>query len=139
MDFAVLTAWTPRSPALVPLFALATAAGCLALRRGRILDAHRRGARVVDGRRAQRRARRLERRYAESPLLLAGVAVPARDESRHFKLIGTTGTGKSTAIAGLMAGALRRGDRVVVTDPDGGYLGRFHQRRRLSRNAFENR
>src|SRR5579864_6243470 len=122
MDFAVLSAWTQRAPALVPLLAMLTAAGCLALRRGRIVDAHRRGARVLDGRRAQRHARGLERRYAEGPLLLAGVAIPARDESRHFKLIGTTARGKSTAIAGLMAGALRRGDRIVVTDPDGGYL-----------------
>ena len=139
MDLAVLLAWTQRAPALVPLLAMLTAAGCLALRRGRIVDAHRRGARVLDGRRAQRHARRLQRRYAEGPLLLAGVAIPARDESRHFKLIGTTGTGKSTAIAGLLAGALRRGDRVVVTDPDGGYLGRFHQRRRgdVILNPFE--
>src|ERR1700745_2941634 len=104
MDLAALSAWTPRSPALVPLLAMLTAAGCLAVRRVRMVDAHRRGARVLDGRRAQRHARRLERRYAESPLLLAGVAIPARDESRHFKLIGTNGTGKSTAIAGLMAG-----------------------------------
>jgi type IV secretory pathway TraG/TraD family ATPase VirD4 len=93
----------------------------------------------MDGRRAQRRACRLQRRYADAPLLLAGVAVAARDEARHFKVIGTTGTGKSTAIAGLMQGALRRGDRAVIADPDGGYLARFHQRRRgdVILNPFE--
>ena len=93
----------------------------------------------MDGRRAQRRARRLKKRYAEAPLLLAGVAIAPRDETKHLKLIGTTGTGKSTAIAGLMEGALRRGDRAVIADPDGYYLARFHQPRRgdLILNPFE--
>ncbi|MGH8134541.1 MAG: type IV secretion system DNA-binding domain-containing protein, partial [Steroidobacteraceae bacterium] len=50
-----------------------------------------------------------------------------------------TGTGKSTAIAGLLAVALRRGDRAVIADPDGGYLARFYQRRRgdVILNPFE--
>jgi type IV secretory pathway TraG/TraD family ATPase VirD4 len=58
----------------------------------------------------------------ERPLHLAGTRVPPEDEAKHFKLIGTTGTGKSTAIAELLGGALRRGDRAVIADPDGGYL-----------------
>lgn len=57
---------------------------------------------------------------------LAGVPVPLQAESKHFKCIGTTGTGKSTAIRGILATALQRGDRAVIADPDGGYLGRFH-------------
>jgi type IV secretory pathway TraG/TraD family ATPase VirD4 len=51
--------------------------------------------------------------------------VAALDETKHFKLIGTTGTGKSTAIRELLAGALGRGDRAIIADPDGGYLARF--------------
>lgn len=57
---------------------------------------------------------------------LAGIPVPLQAESKHFKLIGTTGTGKSTAIQGILAAALQRGDRAVIADPDGGYLRRFH-------------
>jgi len=57
---------------------------------------------------------------------LAGVSLSSVDESKHFKIIGTTGTGKSTAIAELLQGALRRGDRAVIADPDGGYLRRFY-------------
>jgi type IV secretory pathway TraG/TraD family ATPase VirD4 len=93
----------------------------------------------MEGRAAQRSARRQSNRYRETPLTLAGVAIAARDETKHFKLIGTTGTGKSTAIAGLMDGALGRGDRAVITDPDGGYLARFHRRRRgdVILNPFE--
>jgi type IV secretory pathway TraG/TraD family ATPase VirD4 len=63
-------------------------------------------------------------------ITLAGVAVPPADETKHFKLMGTTGSGKSTAIAELLAGALRRGDRAIIADPDGGYLRRFFDRRR---------
>jgi type IV secretory pathway TraG/TraD family ATPase VirD4 len=63
------------------------------------------------------------------------------DETKHFKLIGTTGTGKSTAIRELLGGALERGDRAVVTDPDGGYLQRFYDRYRgdVILNPFEPR
>ncbi|MBS0366295.1 MAG: type IV secretion system DNA-binding domain-containing protein [Proteobacteria bacterium] len=70
---------------------------------------------------------------------LAGVPLDAADETRHFKLIGTTGTGKSTGIRELLEGALRRGDRAVIADPDGGYLRSFHDARRgdVILNPFE--
>jgi hypothetical protein len=57
---------------------------------------------------------------------LAGAAIPMADETKHFKLIGTTGTGKSTAIQEILGTALARGDRAVIADPDGGYLNRFY-------------
>ena len=61
------------------------------------------------------------------------------DEVKHFKLIGTTGTGKSTAIRELLGAALARGDRAVIADPDGGYLRRFYDARRgdVILNPFE--
>jgi len=68
-------------------------------------------------------------RAIESPnagvVTLAGIPVRAHDEAKHFKFIGTTGTGKSTAIQEVLETALRRGDRAVVADPDGGYLRRL--------------
>jgi type IV secretory pathway TraG/TraD family ATPase VirD4 len=57
---------------------------------------------------------------------LAGIPIPPLDETKHFKMLGTTGTGKSTAIRELLVGALARGDRAVIADPDGGYLHRFY-------------
>ena len=74
-------------------------------------------------------------------LTLAGLAVPPADETKHFKMIGTTGTGKSTAIRELLSGALARGDRAVIADPDGGYLARFFDPERgdLILNPFEPR
>jgi type IV secretory pathway TraG/TraD family ATPase VirD4 len=58
--------------------------------------------------------------------MLAGIPVAFADETKHFKLIGTTGTGKSTAIRELLETALARGDRAVIADPDGGYLNTFY-------------
>jgi len=81
-----------------------------------------RGAWVSEeGARAPRR-----RRGVPDRLALAGVAVAGEDEVKHFKLIGATGTGKSTAMRELLHGALARGDRAVIADPDGGYLSRFY-------------
>jgi type IV secretory pathway TraG/TraD family ATPase VirD4 len=101
-------------------------------------DTFRRGARIEDGRRAQRRARR---RSPRDVVTLAGVALTPLDETKHFKLIGTTGTGKSTAIREMLVGLLARGDRAVVADPDGGYLQRFHRTARgdVILNPFEPR
>ena len=120
-----------------PLAALAALllVGCL-MARTRPGEAHRRGAQVLEGRQARRAQRR---RLRPGALQLAGVALKESEESRHFKLIGTTGTGKSTAIADLLARALARGDRAVITDPDGGYRACLFERRRgdVVLNPFE--
>jgi type IV secretory pathway TraG/TraD family ATPase VirD4 len=104
----------------------------------RAADEYKRGSRLEDGASAQRRTTQLKRRNAHL-LTLAGVAIEPQDETKHFKLIGTTGTGKSTAIRELMAGALARGDRAIIADPDGGYRTRFLDRRRgdVVLNPFE--
>jgi type IV secretory pathway TraG/TraD family ATPase VirD4 len=81
-------------------------------------------------------ARRLQ---SQGRLTVAGIGVAAWDETKHFKFIGTTGTGKSTAIRELLACAIRRGDRAIIADPDGGYMARFFDRRRgdVVLNPFE--
>jgi len=77
----------------------------------------------------------------DGTLTLAGISVAPLDETKHFKFIGTTGTGKSTAIRELLGGALHRGDRAVIADPDGGYLQRFYAANRgdVILNPFEPR
>lgn len=74
-------------------------------------------------------------------LALAGVRLSVADETKHFKLIGTTGTGKSTAIARMLEPALRRGDRLVIADPDGGYLRQLYDADRgdVILNPFDRR
>jgi type IV secretory pathway TraG/TraD family ATPase VirD4 len=74
-------------------------------------------------------------------LTLAGCPFSLSDETKHFKMIGTTGTGKSTAINELLTQALARGDRAVIADPDGGYLDKFYDPARGDRvlNPFDPR
>jgi type IV secretory pathway TraG/TraD family ATPase VirD4 len=112
--------------------------GCSALMRRRSSETYKRGVLLIDGRKSQRRATRRKKSRADV-LTLAGIAIAAADETKHFKLIGTTGTGKSTAIGELLGTALARGDRAVFADPDGGYLTRFHDRYRgdVVLNPFE--
>ena len=83
-----------------------------------------RGSEVLGGQAGKLLVRRRRREYGDG-LTLGGVPVGEGDETKHFKLIGSTGTGKSTAIAELMAGALARGDRAIFADPDGAYRKRF--------------
>jgi hypothetical protein len=86
-------------------------------------SAHRRGTLVNEGPQVEAPSR-------EGVVTLAGQPVALLDETKHFKLIGTTGTGKSTAIGELLGGALARGDRAIIADPDGGYLARFGNKER---------
>jgi len=80
---------------------------------------HQRGTRIADGRSAQRATRKLLRTHPDR-ITLAGVVIDPLDETKHFKLIGTTGSGKSTAIREVLRTALARGDRALIADPDGG-------------------
>jgi hypothetical protein len=100
---------------------------------------HQRGAIVADQRTSSGSQSR--QRSCEGELTLAGVRIAMQDETKHFKFIGTTGTGKSTAIQEVLSGALRRGDRAVIADPDGGYLRRFYDARRgdVILNPFDKR
>jgi type IV secretory pathway TraG/TraD family ATPase VirD4 len=127
-------AWTPML-AGVGIFVFTGYAGGLffARRRPGTQDTHKRGT-VVEA------AGRI-RSAQPGTVTLAGIEIPALDETKHFKLIGTTGSGKSTAIRELLAGALERGDRAIIADPDGGYLRRFYEHVRGDQilNPFDER
>ena len=130
-----------RRPMVEAILAVALLAAVMLSRRSSGRETHKRGARILDGRAAQRRTARWQLLRPEPLLTIAGVGIASGDEVKHFKLIGTTGTGKSTAIRELLAAALDRGDRAVITDPDGGYLSRFHDPGRgdVILNPFDSR
>ncbi len=119
--------------------ALGYAGGVSAARETENDRRYRRGALLADRPPAPRSKARQHARGAG--ITLAGTAVPAQDETKHFKLIGTTGTGKSTAIHEIMTSALSRGDRAVIADPDAGYLQRFYRPDRgdVVLNPFDSR
>jgi type IV secretory pathway TraG/TraD family ATPase VirD4 len=119
--------------------------GYLTLRRANATFFHRRGAVVSEPesylRRQDRRGPK-ERPPKGSPrsyITLADLPIESEDESKHFKFIGTTGTGKSTAIREILNSALARGDRAIIADPDGGYLNNFYSENRgdVILNPFE--
>ena len=130
-----------RRPIIEAVLAMALLVAVALSRRSSGRESHKRGARMLDGRAAQRRTARLQLLRPEPLLTIAGVGIALADEVKHFKLIGTTGTGKSTAIRELLAAALDRGDRAVITDPDGGYLAGFHDPGRgdVILNPFDSR
>jgi type IV secretory pathway TraG/TraD family ATPase VirD4 len=139
MDWPTLIDGARGADGVALVAALTFGVGCCArLARTKPREKHLRGAALMDGRRSQRRSARLKKSRREL-LTLAGVGIALADETKHFKLIGTTGTGKSTAIRELLGTALARGDRAVFADPDGGYLGQFFDRYRgdVVLNPFE--
>jgi Type IV secretion-system coupling protein DNA-binding domain len=87
------------------------------------VEAHKRGALLQDGKIGPQTNLPQKR---QGVVTLAGMEMSPEDEVKHFKIIGTTGTGKSTAIRELLTGALARGDRAIIADPDGGYQSRFY-------------
>jgi type IV secretory pathway TraG/TraD family ATPase VirD4 len=122
-------------PANAALLLAAGAGGGLWLNRKRQADdVHKRGAVVEHGTRPRGRA-------AKAGITLAGIDILPLDEPKHFKLMGTTGAGKSTAIREILTGALARGDRALIADPDGGYLARFYDAARgdVILNPFDER
>ena len=84
-----------------------------------------RGAQLSTADRWHKRTQRMQAKGA-GVVSLAGLAIDRADESKHFLLMGTTGTGKSVAIRELLRGAEGRGDRAIIADPDGGFLSRFY-------------
>lgn len=46
-------------------------------------------------------------------------------DNMHFKMLGITGTGTSTAVREPLECGLARGDRAAVADSDGGYRALF--------------
>jgi type IV secretory pathway TraG/TraD family ATPase VirD4 len=135
---STIGAWNPSpgSVVLVSLLLLAIA-GSMRLILNPRAESYKRGVQLIETRGLRRATRRT---WAYRPdLSVAGIAIPLLDETKHFKFIGTTGTGKSTAIRELLGGAIRRGDRAVIADPDGGYLAGFFERYRgdVILNPFE--
>ena len=137
---AAILEWTNGARGVLVVVAVGlflVVATLLLVRRTGSQDVHKRGTRIIAA------SGRWRQRFNLSPdhnlLTLAGVRITPLDETKHFKLIGTTGTGKSTAIRELLRCALARGDRAVIADPDAGYLQSFYDRYRgdVVLNPFE--
>lgn len=72
-------------------------------------------------------------------ITIAGVPIPPTIERLHFLIGGTTQSGKTVTITEMLGGALSRGDRAVVADPNGGYYARFGRKGDVILNPFDAR
>jgi len=139
MDALTILSWSRTGGGSVQSFALMLAAATAAfVMRRRSLTGYKRGTRILAASRVELISRRLRQRSSDG-VSIGGIGVSRLDETKHFKMIGTTGTGKSTAIRELMGRALERGDRAVIADPDGGYRERLfdHVRGDVVLNPFD--
>src|ERR1700690_4592847 len=100
--------WPPAPGSIVLLtFLMLAIAGIMRFVLNPRAESYKRGVQLIEARGLRGRAARLARTH-RADLSVAGVAIPLLDETKHFKFIGTTGTGKSTAIRELLGAAIRR-------------------------------
>ncbi len=71
------------------------------------------------------RLRKFSRAAAAAPYRIAGVPYPARTETQHTIVSGTTGSGKTVLISDLVAQIRDKGERCVVYDKMGSYTRAF--------------
>ncbi len=96
---------------------------------------HLRGTRVVGRGRLSWTTR--ERRTAQ--ITVAGVPMPIAIETLHLLVGGSTGSGKSVLIREMAYSALLRGDRIVVADPNGDMVAKFHRPGDVILNPYDSR
>ncbi|CDO36131.1 type IV secretion system DNA-binding domain-containing protein [Novosphingobium sp. KN65.2] len=59
-------------------------------------------------------------------LRIGPVPVPRRIETRHFAFLGTTGSGKTTALRQMLDGIERRGEAALVYDTSGEFIEHYY-------------
>jgi len=101
-------------------------------------DRARRGASVVK----ERALARLTRKRARpESIQLASVPLPTDLETRHVALIGSTGSGKTTALRQMLDAIEQRGDTAIVYDTSGEFIAHYYRPERgdIILNAFDAR
>ncbi len=81
------------------------------------------GTRVADEEDVAAQTTLLCGRYA---LRIGPVPVPSRIETRHFAFLGTTGSGKTTALRQMLDGIERRGEAALVYDTSGEFIAHYY-------------
>ncbi|PQZ67622.1 type VI secretion protein [Achromobacter sp. MYb9] len=96
---------------------------------------HIRGTEAVPIRKLQKVCTERDRQQID----VAGVPMPTSIENLHILLNGATGSGKSVLLRNLVYSALRRGDRMVVVDPNGDLYGKFGRESDVLLNPYDQR
>ena len=68
---------------------------------------------------------------------IAGVPIPKKLEPVHFLIGGTPGAGKSVTIKEVVSAAKKRGDRMIICDPNAEYFSLFGNKDDIVMNPFD--
>ncbi len=84
--------------------------------------------RIITGTRVttEKRLAKLTRKEGDS-LAIGTVPIPSRLETRHMAMIGTTGSGKTTALRQLLDGIEARGEAALVYDTSGEFIAHYYR------------
>lgn len=91
---------------------------------------------------SEKKLAKLTRAEAGTNALAIGtVPIPARLETRHMAMIGTTGSGKTTALRQMLDGIEARGEAALVYDTSGEFIAHYYQPERgdIILNPFDAR
>ena len=94
-----------------------------------------RGTRMTSQRGLQRKTREPDK----VQVVIADTPMPTWLETLHLLVAGATGTGKTVALAQVIGTILRRGDRLIIVDPNGTFLSRFYFPGDVVLNPFDTR
>jgi type IV secretory pathway TraG/TraD family ATPase VirD4 len=127
-------------------FGLAAWLSCLFLFRGAVARRRERALRdrVITGTlvTSEKQLAKLTGAEADSRALAIGtVPIPSRLETRHMAMIGTTGSGKTTALRQLLDGVEVRGEAALVYDTSGEFIAHYYRPERgdIILNPFDAR
>lgn len=110
----------------------ATWLSCLFLFRGAVRRRHEHALRdrVIAGTlvTTEKQLAKMTGAEADSRALAIGtVPIPSRLETRHLSMIGTTGSGKTTALRQLLDGIEARGEAALVYDTSGEFIAHYYR------------
>jgi len=94
-----------------------------------------RGTKIV----AVDKLKRLTREKKNKQVLVGEVPVPTSVETTHILVGGSTGTGKSVVIRGLVYSGMLRRDRFVICDPNGDLVSKFYREGDRILNPYDTR
>lgn len=94
-----------------------------------------RGTRMTSHQSLQEKTREADK----AQVVVADTPIPTWLETLHLLVAGATGTGKTVALAQIIETILRRGDRVIIVDPNGTFLSRFYFPGDVILNPFDTR
>ncbi len=101
---------------------------------GKGFKKHLRGTKIVS---PQKLAKQTKEKNEQ--VTIAGIPMPTKSETVHLLLNGSTGAGKSVTLREMIKGAIERGDRLVIVDPNGDMFSKFGKKGDVLLNPFDKR